>query len=197
MEDARTPPANKDAKMVAVAEATAKLVVLHGIEGVTYAKVARASSVSRPWLYKYIGRERADLVRFVADHFGAELADLGVRPRTDSAEHWIADSVAGVELMLASAQRAPWVLPLYFRYVGTDTPLGDCVQRVEQRYLSVATGELQRAMGLPEEHAAWTAELFHAARMGIVHRQLISGFCPPAETQLLRRQLERWLRSFA
>ena len=187
----------KDAKMVAVAGAIARIVLAQGPSAATYAQVARAAHVSRPWLYKYIGRDREDLLRFVADHFGAKLADLDVRPRTDSSEHWITDSVAGVEQMLASAQRAPWVLPLYFRYVGSDTPLGQCIERVEKRYLSVATGEMQRAIQLPAEHAAWVAELFHATRMGIVHRQLLIGFCPPAQAHLLRRQLERWLSTFA
>jgi len=183
--------------MRSVAEATARLLLAHGIDGVSYAKVARGAAVSRPWLYKYIGNQREDLVRFVADHFGAELADLERRPRTDSLANWVEDSLDGVQQMLESAQRAPWVLPLYFRYVGSDTPLGDCIERVERLYLATATGELQRAVGLPEEHAKWTAELFHATRMGIVHRQLVQGFCPPAEQHLLRRQLERWLASFA
>lgn len=183
--------------MRAVAEGIARMVMAHGIEGVTYAKVARAASVSRPWLYKYIGRDREDLVRFIASHFGAELAEFDYRPRTDTLEHWIDDSVTGVVQMLDKSRAAPWVLPLYFRYLGTQTSLGECIEGVEKLYLATVAGELQKAMGLPAEHAAWAAELFHATRMGIVHRQLVTGFCSEQDTHLLRRQLERWLAAFA
>lgn len=185
----------KSAKMARVAERTAWLLLRHGTDGVSFAKVARSSEVSRAWLYKYIGKERQDLIDFMADHLAAELGKLDSRPRTDSREGWVDDSVAGLAGLLESSAAVPWVLPLYFRYLRADNALGQCVERNEARYLVTATHEIATVFGMRAEAARLTAELLLATRLGIAYRHQSDGFEGGGDSRFLLDHYRRWLRA--
>ena len=184
---------DKGGKMEQVAEQPARLVLQYGMDVITHARVARASGVSRPWLYKYIGGERQDLITFMATHFGMRLAELDQRPRTESRALWIDDTVEGLRTMARLANDAPWVLPLYFRYVGSDGPLGKCIQEIETRYLDLSSRELVRAGVSDRPRARLTAELIHAARLGIVHRHLTTGMAADPALSEAVATFRRWL----
>lgn len=186
---------DKLGKMERVAEHTLRLVLRHGLDAITHAKVARAAGVSRPWLYKYIGRERSDLVASAADHFGLRLAELDQRPRCDTRAHWTADSVEGLATMVQHAARAPWVLPLYYRHIGTGDPIGERIAELERRYLDASTLELTRAGIASGPRARTIAELVHAMRIGLVHRHQLTGLCGDGDLRLTSSVFERWLVS--
>jgi AcrR family transcriptional regulator len=188
---------DKQARMERVAEHIARLIVRHGLDAVTHSRVARGAEVSRPWLYKYVGRERQALVDFMARHFALQLAELDQRPRCDSAESWIDDTVEGLAVMVRHTQRAPWLLPLYFRYIGTDTPIGACIDEIESRYLARSALEIEQAGLVPAADARRCAELINAARWGIVHRHGLGGFDGDPELQHVRAQFRRWLQAIA
>lgn len=179
--------------MERVAEHTARIVLRHGLDGVTHAKVARAAEVSRPWLYKYIGRDRPSLVDFMVTHFGVRLAELDDRPRCDSRAHWEDDSVAGLQVMARHAAAAPWVLPLYFRHVGQDNPVGVRIAEIERRYLQTAVHELTQVGVADRASAPTLAELIHAMRLGIVHRHQLLGIAGDAELTRSADVFRRWL----
>jgi AcrR family transcriptional regulator len=185
----------KEHKVEAVAAATAKLLWQHGLEGVTHARLARASGVSRAWLYKYLGNEKEDLLRFVTEHFGAMLAKFQTRPRVDSKENWIDDTVQGVFVLIVQAQQFPWVMPLYYRYVGTDSELGRCIAEIEERYLDTATIEIAKVFGMPETRARWAAELMLTLRACIAYRQSLTGFVAMNQLEELRKLLQSWSRA--
>jgi AcrR family transcriptional regulator len=185
----------KEQKVEAVAAATAKLLWQHGVEGVTHARLARASGVSRAWLYKYVGNEKEDLLRFVTEHFGAMLGKFQTRPRLDSKDNWIDDSVQGAFVLMVQAQQFPWVMPLYFRYLGTDSELGRCIAEVEQRYLDTSTVEIMKVFDMPESRARWIAELMLTVRTGIAYRQALKGFVPMSQLEDLRKLLQTWSRA--
>ena len=102
--------------------------------------------MSRAWLYKYIGPKREALLRFTTVHFGNTLAKFQSRPRTSSKEHWIEDTVEGVFLLMQQSVAHPWVMPLYYRYLGTPTALGQCIADIERRYLNVLLSALLRGL---------------------------------------------------
>lgn len=187
-------PSGKEEKVEAVAAATAKLLWQHGVEGLTHARLARAAGVSRSWLYKYVGAEDEDLLRFVTVHFGAMLAKFQTRPRTDCKEHWIEDTSEGVFLLMRQGVQFPWVLPLYYRYVGTDSALGQCIAEIEDRYLDTASREIEQVFQVPLERARWAAELLLVLRAGIAYRHALTGFVDEGQAQALRDLLARWSR---
>lgn len=182
----------KEHKIEAVAAATAKLLWQHGVEGLTHARLARASGVSRAWLYKYVGPNKEDLLRFVTEHFGAMLAKFQTRPRVDSKENWIDDTVQGVFVLIVQGQQFPWVLPLYYRYVGTDSDLGRCIAALEERYLDTATVEIIKVFGATEKRARWMAELMLTVRAGIAYRQQLTSFVALNQLEDLRKLLHTW-----
>ena len=184
-------PRDKTAKLEAVAECIARLLIQHGPERVTHARVARAGGVSRAWLYKYLGAAREDLLRFTAVHFGNLLAEFDERPRTSSKAEWLSDTLDGLRSLTGHAERHPWVLPLYFRYVGTNTHLGRIIGELEITYIETPTDEMRRALNLDPATARWAAELLFCARMALAHRHQISGALAPAQLDQLARFLER------
>jgi AcrR family transcriptional regulator len=185
----------KEHKIEAVAAATAKLLWQHGVEGVTHARLARASGVSRAWLYKYVGPKKEDLLRFVTEHFGAMLGKFQTRPRLDSKDNWIDDSVQGAFVLIVQAQQFPWVMPLYFRYVGTDSELGRCIAEIEKRYLDTSTVEIMKVFGMLEPRARWAAELMLTLRTGIAYRQSLTGFVALNQLEDLRKLLHTWSKA--
>jgi AcrR family transcriptional regulator len=187
--------ANKQEKIDAVAGATAELLWKHGIEAVTHARLARAAGVSRAWLYKYIGSKQKDLLRFTTVHFGDTLGKFHNRPRTDGKDHWITDTVEGVFALMQQGAQHPWVLPLYFRYIGTQTELGRCIADIEQRYLATASVEIRKVFGLPPRKARWAAELLLALRSSIAYRHAVTGFVDQTQMDDLRALLTRWSES--
>lgn len=175
---------NKSRKGAAVAECVARLLSKHGFAGITHARVARASGVSRAWLYKYVGTSRDDLIRFATVHFGDVLAEFHERPRTTSAEVWIEDTLDGVRALLKHADEHPWVLPLYYQYQGSETALGEAIAEVERAYLETTLVEVRRALGLSASSARWVAEVLLTLRMAFAHRHQRTG--------LLRQEFDRF-----
>jgi len=186
---------DKTGKMEGVAGQIARLILHHGVDAVTHARVARGSGVSRPWLYKYVGRERAELLEFMARHFGLRLAELDQRPSTASRARFIEDTVEGLCTMARLAAAAPWVLPLYYRYVGSEGRLGECVAEIEARYLALSERELVAAKVVEPARARLVAELIHAARLGIVHRHLTRGLPLDGPEAAAAQTFRGWLES--
>jgi AcrR family transcriptional regulator len=182
---------DKPQKMAGVAECVARLLIQHGLAGVTHARVARAAHVSRAWLYKYVGSSREDLVRFTTEHFGNLLAEFDQRPRTDSRETWLADTVEGMRALLAHASQHPWLLPLYFRYQATETVLGTTIAEMERLYIATTAAEMKQALGLDQPSASWAAELLLAFRMAFAYRHQRTGLLRPREFERLSALLVR------
>jgi AcrR family transcriptional regulator len=185
------PTRDKAKKLDSVAASIARLLVQHGPESVTHARVARAANVSRAWLYKYLGSTRPDLIHFATVHFGNLLAEFDARPRTSSRAEWMCDTVAGMRDLIEKSARHPWVLPLYFRYLGTDGELGRTIAELEKAYIETTASEVAAVFGLEREAARWVAELLFCARMTLVHRHQLGGVLAPPKLDELARFLGR------
>jgi len=166
---------DKAEKMAGAAECVGKILIQHGLSGVTHARVARSGNVSRAWLYKYVGSSREDLVRFATEHFANLLAEFDQRPRTHSRDAWVEDTVDGMRVLLAHASEHPWLLPLYFRYQGSETVLGSTIADMERMYIATTAAEMKEALALDQPTACWAAELLLAFRMAFAYRHQLTG----------------------
>lgn len=164
-------PTDKSAKYEAVAKAVLELLAQSGVSGVSHSKVARLSKVSRPWIYKYVGKTQSTLIQFSAVHFGQKLLEVGKSSRMAEKPQEL------TELALQSTWQllekfSDWkeILPLYFRYAGTKNPLGLMIANLENDQLKEMSQALSRLFKISAKEARMTAEIILAIRMGVGFR---------------------------
>jgi hypothetical protein len=159
--------------------------------------VAEVSNVSRAWLYKYIGKKPDDLIDFSIDAIGKEFA------KTDSLlNHQSADEVRsrlfdGTFRMLRDAAKNPALLALYYRYVGTENPIGKKIRQLENRYIALVANHLQKYFGLPKSEAAVVSEVLHGMRMGLTHRYSNTDLRDQADYEAVLKGVRRVMKHFA
>jgi AcrR family transcriptional regulator len=161
--------ADKSDKMARLAEATLRLVAQFGDKGMGFSRLARAAGVSRAWIYKYWGT-REELIAFATDHFGAAFTMQGnARPPAASAKEWLDGVTTDFAQLLERTRAHPLVLALYFRFRGSQTPIGKRIARVEAIQADREIAELRRLYGLSRADGARMAEIIGSIRMGLAH----------------------------
>ncbi|OFZ20017.1 MAG: hypothetical protein A2X94_11695 [Bdellovibrionales bacterium GWB1_55_8] len=165
----------KAQKMLRVAEATLKILDQHGITGLSFSRVARSAAVSRTWLYKYIGGSDQELLAFAVETFGRIYARLDDSGSHRNDKEWLRGTVARFGRLLDSTIQYPSVLPIYFKFRGSENLVGKTIEGIERIYLSRQTAELERIFSLPAKTARLAAEVLLGIRIGVAHRWLQTG----------------------
>jgi AcrR family transcriptional regulator len=160
---------SKDAKFVKLAEELMILIARHGIAGVTTSKLARAANVSRAWIYKYIGKDKADLMKFAVDHFGRMFAELDKPVQGSDPKSWIDAALDHVENLLKLAERYPWFTQLYYRFRGSENVIGERISEIERAYFTKQVKEMSSALGSDAPRGLLVAEILTAFRLGLAH----------------------------
>jgi len=160
----------KSEKFSQVSEQTLKIILLHGLAGVTFSRVAQAARVSRSWLYKYVGKKPEDLISAATLHFGSLAARLGERTPAHDRATYLEHLAWAVERLCGLAVEHPWFIPLYHRYKGTPTPMGDMIRQVELTLIRERTEDIQRCIPSPRTAPASLAELIVSIDIALAFR---------------------------
>ncbi len=160
---------NKEEKQFAVSKAILDIIDRDGVLGVTHSKVSRKSGVSRAWVYEYIGKDKNHLIEFAtkvfATYFSREKIEL---PRTRAQlEEQLKE---GVSFVFDTISDIPVVIKIYFRFRGSETPMGEIIRKYEEHWLDSATRCAVEILGLPKENARLLSELLLTIRLGFGHR---------------------------
>lgn len=159
---------SKEKKFDEVFEAVLVILNSHaGLAGVNHTSLARISGVSRPWIYKYIGRSREELIRKASEHFIKEIFYNRHGHKPTSAED-LRNSIRGDTIhFLQQAQLHPRLIPLVFIYFESLGPIGSIVRET----FSVSSGklalEIEKTLGISKADAELLAELFSILRLGL------------------------------
>jgi len=165
------PSMSKQLKFDQVAQATLSLMHLHGSSGVSHSRVARLAKVSRPWLYKYIGKKPKDLIEFASDHFGKQLVELGATPAPIETKDQLSQhAVAVTWSLMDSFNDHPEILSIYFRYAGQKNPVGEKIKDLEALQFQTLSTGIAKHFSIPKSEAVLVAELMMAVRMGLCFR---------------------------
>ena len=183
----------KPEKVETVAEWTLRIIDAHGLDALSISRVARAAGVSRPWLYKYVGGTKQDLIVLAARRYGNLLSGLDRRPRTDSRDNWVHDTMANTQQLFLRTRELPWILRIYYRYKGTNTVLGGVILDLEGRYLDAHTREISKVWNSPVEESRIIAESLMAARLGMAHRYQYREEVDEGDRSRFFSLLRRWL----
>lgn len=182
----------KSDKFESVAHAVLELIHQSGISGVTHTKVARASQVSRPWIYKYVGKSSEDLISFAADYFGKKLLQLGQTGRNANSDTELTElSLSTTWILMEQFTNWKEVLPLYFRYSGSKNALGKVIAEIEEKQLSEMAKSLAKNFKTTPKEARLTAELIMAMRMGVGFRYSQLGLGKMYSMKEIQKSLRR------
>lgn len=160
----------KSQKYELVAKAILALIHQSGVGAVTHSRVARLSQVSRPWIYKYVGKSDAELIEFAAIHFGKKILEIGQSGKSSSSNELTSLVLDATWILIERFSDWKEILPLYFRYAGTKNPLGLMVEKLEQEQLKELSRAVAKLFKIPVRDAYLVAELILAMRMGIGFR---------------------------
>ena len=125
---------NKLLKQNIVAEKILILLAQQGTQAVTHAKLARAAKVSRPWLYKYIGSSKNDLLEFAVAFFGRIYAELDCSISVRTPKQWVEEQMRGFNQQMDDSTKYPWILAIYFRFSGQRDIVGRAIAVIEKKY---------------------------------------------------------------
>jgi len=179
------PDSTKGERYHRVALAVAAILLQRRPDDVTVAAIARRAKVSRPWIYKYFGRDTRDLVAFAVQHFGTAFNELDAPPEGElTVEAWCTMIRQRTHKALDDAVAAPWVLQLYLRYRHAPGPLGEAMRREEERHLERFLDSVPKVLVARHGGRAVRAFsiAFQASRIGIYFRYSD----PATQTQLDR-----------
>ncbi|MBT3220180.1 MAG: TetR/AcrR family transcriptional regulator [Proteobacteria bacterium] len=172
------PGTSKDERYHRVALAVVTILLRRRPQEVTVSAVARRAKVSRPWIYKYFGRETDSLLGFTVKYFGEAFNELDEEPFAhDSIDQWRQYLVERTNKALDDVESAPWLMLLYFRYRHDAGPIGVAMREIEQlhldRFLASVPAELRRRRG--NRRLERFARAFSATRNGVYFRWVDSG----------------------
>lgn len=172
MKSTKASPENlntKELKIKKVSEVVFSILVNSGITGLTHAQVARLSGISRSWLYKYIGSDKKDLMKFAIQCLGEQLTTQDVQDRIETKEDYIQSILRGMERMFENTTKYPFFIPLYYRFKGTSTAPGEAVAKVENIYIERQSKILKKVFQISLAEARLSAIIMTSFRMSIAH----------------------------
>lgn len=164
----------KEEKQLAVSAAILEVIERDGLLGVTHSKVSRRSKVSRAWIYEYLGKEKSGLIEFAAEVFASHFARANISTFPKTRAELERQLQEGVDFLFNSVELNPVVIKLYFRFRGTQNPIGMVIQKYEKQWLAGAAKTAVDVLHLPAEQAAIIAELILTLRLGFAHRYATS-----------------------
>ena len=160
----------KNEKFSAVSEQTLKTILQFGLNAVTFSRISEGAGVSRGWLYKYVGKRPEDLIRAAALHFGTIAARLGEPTLAQDRESYLNHLVWALERLSVLSTENPWFLPLYHRYKGTPTLLGEVIAQIEEKLQNERIADIRRCIPNPKMPPKNLAEIIIAADLALAFR---------------------------
>lgn len=143
-----------------------KLIHEQGIRAVNHSALSRKANVSRPWIYKYVGDSKDEIIKNAARYFGVQFIDFNTEEvKIDSAKTMLRSLWEGTWNNLTFTQEYPFVMSLYIRYAGTSNVLGRIVDEFDRLYFERLKTKFMQLIK-DEDKAEEAAHLVKAIRMG-------------------------------
>lgn len=165
----------KARKFERVAQAIAALLSSHGVRGITISAVARKAGVSRPWVYKYVGRDSAAVLAFAVQHFAAYFAELGSQGEPPEGTTWETWMEGGLGRITAKAAVNPAPLRLYFQFAAAPNRLGELLAPALAAHRRGQRSLMEKRFSLGKDEAQLFSLLWDAIRLGAAFEASIAG----------------------
>lgn len=157
----------KEQKFEAVTLTLFALLQTVGPSKITHSAVAKKASVSRAWLYKYVGAEKEDLMVMAIRNLGKRLTERDLAEVISTKQELSESIVLGMSRMFENTVNFPWFIPVYFKYRGSRSAIGETIAEVEQDYIARQSKHFEKIFKYPKKRAVVAAEVLTSFRMGL------------------------------
>jgi len=157
---------SKNLKYQHIIEVCFKLVADFGAEKVTISQVSKHSGISRGWIYKYIGKNIDEVLKYSLNEYAKDFSNIsGLKIYED--ENDLISYIGDYSLeMIDRIQKKPSILKLYFTEHDSDNMIGDIIRDVEKRSVDILAASIEKCFNLSYESARLRAEKIIFMRMG-------------------------------
>lgn len=143
-----------------------KLIHEQGLRAVNHSSIARHAKVSRPWIYKYVGDSKEELIQNAAKYFSTRFINFNLeKVKINSVKDMLRSLWEGTKNNLNFTNDYPFIIPLYIRFAGTNNVLGRTIDEFEQLYFERLKDKFMQ-LNQNEELAEEAAHLVKAVRIG-------------------------------
>jgi AcrR family transcriptional regulator len=163
-------PKSKEERYADVARVVAGLLLRAGPDAVRVSTVARLAGVSRPWLYKYLGGEPDDLIRYAVRDLGVRFSQLDQPVHAADVPAWRAAIAARAHQGLRDAVLAPQVMEGVQRFIRHPGLVGALIRDIEDQHVARFVADMPAALTADPEAARAFARRFSALCLGMYHR---------------------------
>jgi AcrR family transcriptional regulator len=165
-----TRDSDKRAKFERFEEVALKVIAERGLHGLNVSYIAKKANLSRAWIYKYIGRERSQLIKVAAVGLGRRFARLDQskvdgQTKEDLLQAWR----EGAGVTLDFGKKFPWITELYFTHLGKANPLGVAIEEITGIHIGLDQAKFQKVFGKSKEDARRLAIEKLSVRMTYAH----------------------------
>lgn len=187
---------SKEQKFDEVFEAVLSILNSHsGLAGVNHSALARISGVSRPWIYKYIGNSKEEIIRKTSEHYLKELFRNRRNHNSDSVED-LKKIIRDDSLhFLQQAQLHPRLIPLVFVYFESLGPIGSIVRETFNFHSGKLAKDIEKTLKISKSDSELMAELFSVLRLGLAFF-LVRGTKTKSKSALNLNDLRRIYEQF-
>jgi len=161
---------DKQAKFERFEEVALKVIAERGLRGLNVSYIASKAGISRAWIYKYVGREKNQLIKAAAVGLGRRFARLD-QQKVDgqSKEAQLQAWKDGAGVTLDFGKKFPWVTELYFGHIGKSNPLGQAIDEITAFHVELDQAKFQKIFGKSKEDARRLAVEKLGVRMTYAH----------------------------
>lgn len=163
-------PNQKEEKVARVCEAILEIIWTSGLSSVTHSRAARRARVSRPWIYSYIGKTREDLIDCAVNYFGQVFSLMGWTKVSHDFDSWVEIQIERLYYNFKQYDAYKFMLPIYFRFKGSDTVIGRRIEQIEVEYLRRSTLEVKDIFQTDPATASRLALTVASTKLGLLHR---------------------------
>jgi AcrR family transcriptional regulator len=157
---------SKDIKYQKIIEVCFILIAEYGADRITISQVSKKSNISRGWIYKYIGNNIEEVLRFSLNEYAKDFSnESSIKVYEDENELFSYISEYSL-MMIDKIKKKPSILKLYFSEHDSDNLIGVIIREVEDRSISTLCSSIQKCFNLDEGTSRSRAEKIIFMRMG-------------------------------
>jgi len=156
----------KNEKHNKVSIAILEIISQKGIEELNISSVAKKSSVSRAWIYQYMGKSKDDLMSIATENCASFFARSTISVELNSKDDLVEKLIDATNFIVTACTENPIFIKLYFRYKGSENILGVTIEKFESLWIQKFSKHIMRVLKVSPDEAQSLCRTLLILRMG-------------------------------
>ena len=157
---------SKNIKYQTIIDVCFSLISQYGFDKITISQVSKKSQISRGWIYKYIGKNIEEVLKFSLVEYAKDFSNTSSLKVYDDKNKLLSYIGDYTLMMIDRIERKPSILKLYFSEHDSDNIIGNVIREVEEESIQTLSASIQNCFDLDKESSRIRAEKIIFTRMG-------------------------------